>query len=279
MLLLIAISGLLLCIISIISVSQKRENFENMKAKGIGVISMIKDPKNIETWLKHHRGLGISRFYIRLEDTPGLESKLNAMPDIHLKIGKSTGVNEYDEIQTRQHSWVNEALKIARNDGIKWLVHIDADELLSGQMTEILTLPQSVRTFWMQNKEAKFSKVPGKSDNCFVASKVVDCGKNNNSCVAYQNGKAGGRTTSDVKANGPHRFKSNRESNPTKLKRVFVLHYESCDFDIFKTKFKGLAVQDKKIKIPFPYYNESIAAAKKNDDKKLYEIYQKYRVE
>ena len=82
-----------------------------MKAKGIGVISMIKDPKNIETWLKHHRGLGISRFYIRLEDTPGLESKLNAMPDIHLKIGKSTGVNEYDEIQTRQHSWVNEALK------------------------------------------------------------------------------------------------------------------------------------------------------------------------
>ena len=77
-------------------------------------------------------------------------------------------------------------------------------------MTEILTLPQSVRTFWMQNKEAKFSKVPGKSDNCFVASKVVDCGKNNNSCVAYQNGKAGGRTTSDVKANGPHRFKSNR---------------------------------------------------------------------
>ena len=70
--------------------------------------------------------------------------------------------------------------------------------------------------------------------------------KNNNSCVAYQNGKAGGRTTSDVKANGPHRFKSNRESNPTKLKRVFVLHYESCDFDIFKTKFKSLAVQDKK---------------------------------
>jgi len=279
MLLLIVISGLLICIISIISISQKRENFENPKAKGIGVISMIKDPKNIKTWLKHHRDLGIRRFYIRLEDTPDLESYLNSQSDVHLKVGKSTGVNEYDEKQVRQHAWVNDALKIARNDGIKWLVHIDADELLSGQMNEILTLPQSVRTFWMQNKEAKFPKVPEKSDDCFSASKVVDCGKNNNSCVAYQNGKGGGRTTSDVEANGCHRLKSNREERSIKLERVFVLHYESCDFDIFKTKFKGLAVQDKKIKIPFPYYNESIAAAKKNDDKKLYEIYQKYRVE
>jgi len=279
MLLLIVISGLLLCIVSIISISQKRENFENPNASGIGVISMIKDPKNIETWLKHHRNLGIRRFYIRLEDTPNLESYLNSQPDIHLKIGKSAGVNEYDEIQTRQHAWVNEALKTAINDGIKWIVHIDADELLSGQMSEILTLPQSVRTFWMQNKEAKFSKVPGKNDNCFAASRVVNCGKSNNSCVAYQNGKAGGRVATDVEAHGPHRFKSNRENKPTKLRKVFVLHYESCDFDIFKNKFKNLAVQDKKVDIPFPYYNESIAAAKKNDDKKLYEIYQKYRVE
>jgi hypothetical protein len=278
---LLIFSSLILCIIIVIMVSvlQKRVNFENTHTKGLGIISMIKDPKNICTWLQHHRDLGIRKFYIRLEDTQGLVSYLDSQSDVHIKIGKSSGVNEYEEIQTRQNNWVNEALKLGRDDGIKWLVHIDADELLSGEISEILNLPPTTRTFWMQNKEAKFAKVPGKKDNCFVASKVVDCGERNNSCVAYQNGKSGGRTERDVKAHGPHRMISSTGTPDVKLKKVFVLHYESCDFDIFKNKFKGLSVQNKKVPIPFPYYNDSIAAAKKNDEKKLYSIYKKYRVE
>ena len=281
MLTLLIFSSLILCIIiCMFSILQPGvNNFENPHVTGIGIISMIKDPKNIETWLQHHRDLGIRKFYIRLEGTPGLVSYLDSQSDVHFKIGKASGVNEYEEIQTRQHNWVNEALKLGRNDGIKWLVHIDADELLDGEISETLNLPITTRTFWMQNKEAKFSKVPEKKDNCFVASKVVDCGKHNNSCVAYQNGKSGGRTERDVTALGPHRMTSSNKSQSAKLKKVFVHHYESCDFDIFKKKFKSLSIQDKKIKIPFPYYKESISAAKKNDEEKLYNIYKKYRVE
>jgi len=277
---LLIFSSLILCIIVIMfSVSQKRINFETPYSKGLGIISMIKDPKNIDTWLQHHRNLGIRKFYIRLEGTPGLVSYLDSHHDVHVKIGKASGVNEYEEIQTRQNNWVNEALKLGRNDGIKWLVHIDADELLSGEISEILNLPTTTRTFWMQNKEAKFAKVPGKKDNCFEASKVVDCGEINNACVAYQNGKSGGRTEIDISAFGPHRMQSSNGIPSVKLKKMFILHYESCDFDIFKNKFKGLSVQNKKVSIPFPYYNESIAAAKKNDEQKLYSIYKKYRVE
>jgi len=73
--------------------------------KGVGIISMIKDPKNIGTWLQHHRDLGIRKFYIRLEDTSGLVSYLESHSDVHIKIGKSSGVNEYEEIQTRQNNW------------------------------------------------------------------------------------------------------------------------------------------------------------------------------
>ena len=73
-------------------------------------------------------------------------------------------------------------------------------------------------------------------------------------------------------------MKSNKEKESIKLKDIEVEHYESCDFDIFKQKFKGLSVQNKKIDIPFPYYNESIDASKNNDDYKLYHIYKKYRV-
>lgn len=68
------------------------------------------------------------------------------------------------------------------------------------------------------------------------------------------------------------------KEEPVKLDDLEVEHYESCDFDIYKQKFKNLSVQDKNNDIPFSYYNESIDAAKENDDDKLREIYSKYRV-
>ena len=74
-------------------------------------------------------------------------------------------------------------------------------------------------------------------------------------------------------------MKSEIETNESvKLDDLEVEHYESCDFNIYKQKFKNLSVQDKETKIPFSYYNESIKAAKDDDDDKLQEIYKKYRV-
>ena len=253
------------------------------KTTTIGIVSMMKSPKNIDTWLKKHRDLGINHFYIRLEETPELEEHLEKQPDITLQIGTSTGMNEYEEKQVRQNNWVEESLRTAEKDGknIKWLIQIDGDELLDGDLNEIHELPEDVRTFWMQNEEAKFNKIPKKQDNCFAASKMVNCSKEPKKCVSYGNGKGGGRVAKDVSANYSHRMKSTLEKDVTtkKLERILVQHFESCDFDLYKDKFKQLAVQDKKIKIPFAYYNESIEAAKKNDDKALQKVYEKYRVE
>jgi len=36
--------------------------------------------------------------------------------------------------------------------------------------------------------------------------------------------------------------------------------------------------KDAKSDIPFPYYNESVAAAKKDDDAAMEEVFRKYRV-
>ena len=142
-------------------------------------------------------------------------------------------------------------------------------------------LPEKVRTFWMQNEEAKFSKVPKKEDSCFDASKMVNCADEPKKCVSYGNGKGGGRVAKDVSANFSHRMKSSLEKNTTthKLKKLVVHHYESCDFDLYKDKFKQLSQQNKAIKIPFSYYTESIDASKKEDEEQLYKIYEKYRVE
>jgi len=253
------------------------------KKTNIGIVSMIKDPKNIDTWLKKHRDMGIKHFYIRLEETPNLEAYLEKQPDITLQIGKSTGMNEYEEKQVRQNTWVEETLRTAEQDGkgVKWLIQIDGDELLEGNLSEVQELPDEVRTFWMQNEEAKFSKVPKKEDSCFNASKMVNCADEPKKCVSYGNGKGGGRVAKDVSANFSHRMKSALEKNTTthKLKKLVVHHYESCDFDLYKDKFTQLSQQNKEIKIPFSYYNDSIDAAKNGNDQELYKIYEKYRVE
>lgn len=271
--------GLIISIVCIkISKLWYSEGMQSVKSNygnRLAIVSMMKSPKNIETWLKRHRDIGVSRFYIRLEDSPEVEQILVDMDDVVLKLGTSTEMNEYDAKQDRQNEWVNEALQLAKSD-IDWMVHIDSDEILIGDLSEIYTLPTNIRTFWMQNLEAKFEDIPRTKDNCFVAKEFVDCSKKKG-CAAYGNGKSGARVGDDVKAWGPHRFKSSQKFDEPKLQRVFVEHYESCDFDMYKWKYTQLAKQDREINIPFPYYKEAIDAAKVNDEE-LERVFRKYRV-
>ena len=247
----------------------------------VGIISMIKSPKNIDLWLDKHRNIGIKHFYIRLEDTPELEVYLSEQPDVTLQVGKSEGVNEYKNIQNRQNTWINECIRRAEidNNNLRWLFHIDADEIIRGDLSELDNYGDDVRTVWIQNEEAKFSRVPKREDSCFEASRMVNCEKESGKCVSYVNGKSCGRVAPDVEAFGPHRMQSKLEKESIKHPTIFVEHYESCDFEIYKDKFKRLSTQNKDNKIPFSYYNESIQAAQKNDENELYKIYAKYRVE
>ena len=265
-----------------LNVNQKETFTTNQDSnQEICIVSMMKDPKNLESWLQHHRRMGVRRFYIRLEDTPKLEKFLSNSSDVHMEVGKSTGYNEYNDIQVRQRKWVNRAIELAKKDGMSWIIHIDSDELLNGDLDEIRKLPSSVRTFWMQNMEAKYSKIPRSEDNCFVASKMVDCSTESEKCVSYGNGKGGGRVADDVSEFGPHRFVSNQFGREEVKLKMVVYHYESCDFDIYKKKYKHLANQDEKTMkdIPFAYYKESIEAAKQSGDSALEQIFTKYRIQ
>ena len=264
-----------------------RENLEeapftSVDKQQIGVVSMMKSPKNIETWLETHRQLGITRFYIRLEDTPSVEEYLAEQLDVYMQIGKSTGLNEYTDKQRRQDDWVNEALAIAKTDGVTWLIQIDSDELLEGDLDEIRALPDNVRTFWMQNVEAKYAKIPQAADQCFAAARFINCAEESG-CVSYANGKGGGRVADDVRANRSHRFSTSiTGTEEPKLSKVIVQHFESCDFDLYVEKYRGLAKQDRDEDIPFPYYNDSIAAAKIpgiEGDRAMAIIFEQYRVD
>ena len=285
------------------------------KKTEIGIVSMIRKPKNIEIWLQLHRTLGIKQFYIRLEDTPEKEDFLKQQQDVFLEIGKSSGKNEYSEMQTRQTTFVDSVIKMAfdnkmdknqennsetnsetNNDKktetkIDWLIHINADDVLEGDLDEIRQLPDNVRTFWMHNMEAMYGDIPTAQTSCFKAAKFVDCSESDSKCVGYVNGKGGCRIGPDVASNGPHRFKSSivsnnqTQDNETEIilrkDQMVVKHYESCDFEAYKTKFEQLAKEtkfDENKKNPSPYYNDSITAAKTGDETELEQVYRKYRV-
>jgi hypothetical protein len=249
------------------------------RSGGVAIVSMMKDPKNMDTWLHRHRKAGIQHFFLRLEDSPDVAASLESQSDITLQIGESTGINEYDNKQVRQDEWVNKALKLAlKIPSLGWMIHVDSDEIVVGNLASLQQLPDQVRTVWFQNVEAKFRDIPAVEESCFDAARFVNCAEEPGQCAAYGNGKSAGRIASDVSAHGPHRFKSSRQDTEQKVDDIVVEHYESCDFDMYKKKFKGLAVQDKKMNIPFSYYNEAIDAAKSGDDAELEAVYRKYRV-
>lgn len=229
----------------------------------VGIVSMMKDPPNIDTWLEIHRKLGVKEFWIRLEDTPHLEQWLSSQPDVNVEVGKSDGTDEYTNIQNRQKRFVDDCLKKASTD---WLIHIDSDEILDGLD---MNFGSDVKTLVIPNKEAVYSE-PGKS--CFNAKRFKDC--TNESCAAYGNGKGAGRVSDDVSSYDPHRFQS--KSGKEDKAKFNVLHYEGCDFDEYKKKFKGLT-KGNKSDIPFQYYKDAIDAA--GDDAKLEEVYKKHRCE
>lgn len=236
----------------------------------VAIVSCMKNPKNVETWLQLHRDLGIVKFYIRLEDTPQLVDYLQAQPDVFLEVGNSTSVDEYVDIMSRQTKIANDALEMCTNDTIDWLILIDCDEILEGDLGELCALPSDVGTFWMQNYEAVYDKIPYENDSCFSSSRFKNCSTDD--CASYVNGKGGGRVGVSESA-GCHRFKSSLKEVKVNM---IVKHYESCDFGQYVSKYKRLANSDVS-GIPFQYYRDSIQA--NGDTNELEKIYKKYRVQ
>ena len=256
----------------------------------VGIISLVRHPSNIETWLQIHQQLGVRHFYICVEDSDDVFEYLDKLP--HVTVKKSTekddGKDEYWTLMKRQGKWQEEAFWLARNDahGVKWLVFMDADEILWGNLSVIEALPEKVRTFRLNNYEAVYDKVPTLIDNCFEATFFLKCYGNENRlssgrsrCVTYANGKAGGRIAKDVYPFGPHYMGSHVAGvgGPT-LDGIVIRHYDSCTFSKWKDKmFHLIALKDHK-NLTGSYYRESVEALKSNNILKMYKVYKQYRV-
>jgi len=261
----------IICLIVVLFLLQTLKDSFTKVNKKIAIVSMMYNPKNIETWIDKHRKLGISHFYIRLEDTPSIIEYLQSQPDVTLELGKSSDSNQFFSLMERQIKMVDTFLPQIKEN---YIIHIDSDEILEGSLDEILYLPDEISTFWMQNHEAVYKSIPTKNDNCFQAIEYRNCEDTKAGCASYINGKGGSRVYERTGLDGgPHRFRSNG-GKEVKLNNLKVLHYESCDFDQYIDKYSKYQKNSDLTKIPFQYYRDSITSHPDN----LKEIYTKYRV-
>jgi hypothetical protein len=238
----------------------------------VAIACLMRKPVDLPLWFRHHTNLGVSLFFIRLEDTPGLDDYLALRRDVIYEVSQSdkSGDN-YKTLQDRQIAYVNKCLEKAAEMGVDWLFHIDADELLHGSLTALDGLDPSVKTIKIENAEAVFEDG---AETCFSANKFLRCAQGAQ-CRSYVNGKAAGKVERGVKIAGPHDFSYNGEIEGSFKKillfeSLHVLHFDACSLGAWVEKYKHLGANAKS-DIPFPYYKESIGAAQN-----AFDIYKKH---
>ncbi len=278
------------------------QNGGSAKGRSVAIVTMMRDPTDVDVFLNYHLAKGIVKFYIRVEkvanEADAVIDLLRTYPQVFLNIGSPTDTVAMKDDMTvpgqaqmlRQRTWVNASITQALRDGMDWLVHIDSDELLepiSNDMTVadciIRDANENTQTMIIDNLEAMYDK--DKPRKCFSYEKLQDC--NVDVCASYANGKSVGRVSKYLQESGVHRFRytGKRNDDGITMKSMRLIHYESCDFNKYVSKFVNLS-KSEDAKFPFKYYNESIKVAKSCNNVKKEEakcakdlkvVYDKYR--
>ena len=255
----------------------KKDNIEMFSdVAKIGIVSMVTKHPDFDFWIDYHLNkLGIDHIFLRVEDAPHYKEIIDKYPtritatyhskeDIDMK-------HNYLTIMDRQKENVNSACKKAKEMGIDFLFHCDADELIHVVSPGNSSIRQNLRRYLNQIKEQdenigcihfkNFEAVfPKMSDKCFTTNKFIDCKKGR--CLSYANGKSCGLVQRGAKFRGPHYFSGKNYNMPDD--RIVILHYDSCTYKQWHTKFNLLkdTNEEKMKKIPFPFYKNSIRKLK-----------------
>ena len=268
--------SILIMLFTILSLKKESpiEHFENQSK--VAIVSMVTVQPDFEFWLEYHLNkLGVDHIFLRVEEADYYKNYIAKYPGrvtatYHKKNEIDTKHN-YLTIMDRQKAMVNKACKDAKSMGIDYLFHCDADELIHVVSDNEYSLRNNLRNYLdnikdndsevscihFKNFEAVFPKV---GDKCFSTNKFIDCKKGK--CLSYANGKSCGLVQRGARFKGPHYFSGKNYNMPDD--RIVILHYDSCTYKQWHTKFDLLkdTNEEKMKKIPFPFYKNSIKKLK-----------------
>jgi len=239
----------------------------NIKLDTVSIVCMTCQPVEFDKWLKHYFDIGVSKIYLRVEDTPELKNIIKNDPRIHAEFHPKVESLDANKQMDRQTQFVDKIINICDTN---WIIHIDDDELVSPNFIGLRYLlsfvPKRYDCVFMKTKEVVYRK--GTTDKCFgTAIEFIDCHKEQ--CKSYMGGKSCGRVSKKLKSNGVHYF--NGEVLNINEHLLFVKHYDSCTFNRWKDKFSRLSGEG--IKDGFKFYHDSIKIIKDGNDNDMLKFY------
>tara|TARA_B100001094_G_scaffold289461_1_gene306388 strand:+ start:904 stop:1809 length:906 start_codon:yes stop_codon:yes gene_type:complete len=278
----------ILLIIYLIKTRFKKVN-SNTKGKII-IASLTHKPIDFDRWLNHHFKIGVDKIYLRVEETPELQQKINRHPrrndiiaEYHQNVNKT---NNWHTLQDRQREFVTKVIK--GNQDAAWIFqNIDDDELLypsCGNIHKCLSnVGNEYEAVFVKTIEGLFPKE--NTNQCFNTDKFVAC-DGRHLCTSYYGGKSGGRLTPQLRPHGPHQFQGNgwkgqgaQQCHKISDKELVVLHFESCSFDRWKSKYENMNPDSKKIPKGFKFYNDSVEIVSKGNENEMHQYYKSKKVD
>ena len=241
----------------------------------VAICSLIRKPLAFKTWLDYHISLGVTHFFLRIEDTPELSELLDKYSDVVTceYEDQRDKLDNYWTLIDRQKIFISKTISDCNRLGFKWLAHIDSDELIcSNNLNFLDQMPDEYQSLVIKNYEAIYPndeiKDPFLETDKFLSREHL----------SYANGKPIGRVSKDLIILGPHRFSGKSiELN----KEVLILHYESPNFEKWYDKFtaeKSDTTAENLDNIPFAFYKDSIEIIKTQDQEKIRYFYNQMKV-
>lgn len=230
----------------------------------LAIVMLTKNPLGLETWLKHHRHtIGVEHFYLRVEEYDRVANILEkSCWKQCVKVERVQDHLSYFSLQKRQITFVNEAIRSARRDGVTHLIHIDDDELIHCPMGASVfrrcLSHMDASCLRMRNVEAVYSQ-----SECVDPFRTTTLFETDpHKFAAYVNGKPiGNLSNKSINCVGPHIFSGNQEWMAPHV--VTLLHFESSCIDRWRDKFARYAQQSpdacRNGEIPFKFYCDSMS--------------------
>jgi len=266
---------LIVCVLLLFALYASSPAIESMTtttACRIAIATMVTTQPDFERWLQHHLPIA-DRIYLRIENAPEIVELARRCGDkVYYEVvndGETAKPNNYFTMMDRQKEFVTRILERAKQEGIDYLFHIDADELISSKngdlRTHLESAPPGTACIHFKNFEAVFKN----NKHCFDAAKFMDCQKE--ACTSYANGKSAAVLRNGPSYNGPHYFHGKLYDMPDD--KVTILHFDSCTYEAWKQKFARLA-NSKTDDIPLSFYKKSIELmARKPSEEEMQTFY------
>lgn len=268
----------------------KVETFEDTNNQ-IAIVTTSRASHQLNDWINYHLKFGISKIYIIFDDPNEdiskyrrYDSRVNLILNNDIWKDSLKECSQYskfkdtykDEVMSRQILNAEMALKLAKQDNVKWLIHIDTDEILHSQnynsISEVFSkINYAVNVVKIQNYE--LAPLEENVDNCFRSHSYFKTKNAGTMYNAYFNGKGGCKVIDKVYPNGVHDFKLNMNEVKDTISEndLVILHYVNCSYNEWVNKYKLLGkFSDKwwnKKMIPLKFHKISRDAITNNNIK------------